>query len=74
MHHYEKTWHNTQPPVKAKLISMYLTSCMTFLALSPEEKKWAQYSETSPACIAHPGTISYTNFREEDRLAVLHVR
>ena len=37
-HHYEKTWANTQPPVKCKLISTYLTSCATFLALSPEEK------------------------------------
>ena len=37
-HHYEKTWPNTQPPVKAKLLSTFLTSCSAFLALSPDQK------------------------------------
>ena len=31
-HHYEKTWPDTQPPVKAQLLSTYLTSCTAFLA------------------------------------------
>ena len=37
-HYYEKTWPNTQPPVKARLLSTFLTSCSAFLALSPDQK------------------------------------
>ena len=48
-HHYEKTWPDTQPPVKAQLLSTYLTSCTTFLALSPEEKMAAVLGNA--ACI-----------------------
>ena len=37
-HHYERTWPDTQPLVKTQLLSTYLTSCATFVAMSPEEK------------------------------------
>ena len=37
-HQYERTWSETQPPVKAKLLSTQFTSCPRFLALSAEEK------------------------------------
>ena len=48
-HHYEKEWPDTQPPVKTRLLSTYLTSCTAFLALSPEEKMAAVLGNA--ACI-----------------------
>ena len=38
VHHYERTWTTSQPPVKANLISTHLTSCPKFVALNPSEK------------------------------------
>ena len=37
-HTYERVWPNTQPPVKARLISTHLTTCARFLAMPPDEK------------------------------------
>ena len=37
-HFYERTWANTQPLVKAKLLSTHLTTCSRFLAMSSSEK------------------------------------
>ena len=48
-HQYERTWPDTQPLVKTKLLSTQFTSCPRFLALSAEEKMSAVLENA--ACI-----------------------